>query len=94
VELIARHGRQEGALLERYERFAKDGPSPAARYPVNFILADEQRHHQVLAEIADAIAWGTLNNVTPPVPRLGEGGDGAFVEETKKLLQAERRDPI
>jgi hypothetical protein len=93
VERIARHGREEGALLERYERFVESGPSPATRYLVNLIIEDERRHHRVLAEIAGVIAWGTLSDVPAPVPRLEEGvPDAEFVKETKRLLASERRD--
>ncbi|MGH9920271.1 MAG: hypothetical protein ACRD6W_15560 [Nitrososphaerales archaeon] len=33
VDLIARHGKEEGALLERHQRFAEEA-SPATRYLV------------------------------------------------------------
>jgi hypothetical protein len=93
VEWITRHGREEGSLLERYERFADEASSPAARYLVNLIIEDERRHHRVLAEIADAIAWGSLTDSTPAVPRLVAGrADTELVEETKTMLASEKRD--
>ena len=95
VEWITRHGREEGALLETYERFAREASSPATRYLVNLIVEDEHRHHRVLAEIADAIARGSLTDAPPAVPRLAEGGaDTDLIEETKRMLASEKRDRV
>jgi hypothetical protein len=93
VEWITRHGREEGELLERYEAVVVRSASPATRYLVRLILEDERRHHRLLAEIADAIAWGTLTSPGPAVPRLGEPDtDAEVVAETKALLALEKRD--
>ena len=93
VEWITRHGKTEGALLERYERFEREASSPLHRYLVKLILDDERRHHMVLAEIAEAIAWGGVNDARPSIPRPVEGGaDAELIEETKKLLASEKSD--
>jgi len=93
VGWITRHGEEEGALLSEYERFADEAPSPVTRYLVNLIVEDERRHHRVLAEIAHAIAWGTVREARPAVPRLVEGGaDAEFVKQTKRLLASEKKD--
>jgi len=95
VEWITSHGRQEGALVERYERLAHESTSSATRYLVRLIIEDERRHHQTLAEIAEAIAWGTLTNPGPAVPRSGPGdvdGDAEFSAQTRALLESEKRD--
>jgi rubrerythrin len=93
VEWITRHGKAEGALLERYERFAREASSPLHRYLVKLIIEDERRHHVVLAEIAEAIAWGGVHDARPSIPRPVEGGaDAELIEETKKLLASEKSD--
>ncbi len=93
VEWISRHGREEGALLQRYEHFAREAPSPVTRYLVHLILEDERRHHQVLAEIAHTIAWGSLMSVEPALPRMVEGaGDDELVAQTRELLASEKKD--
>ena len=52
--MLTAHGEQEGAILERYQRFADDSSSPAVRYLVRLIVEDEERHHRVLdIELAD-----------------------------------------
>jgi hypothetical protein len=96
VELIIRHGREEGELLERYEAVSKRS-SPATRYLVDLILEDERRHHRVLAEIAESIAWGTVDGATTGVPRTGQHDaerDVELVAETEALLAAEKRDRV
>jgi hypothetical protein len=93
VEWITRHGKAEGVLLERYERFGRDAPSALDRYLVKLIIEDERRHHVVLAEIAEAIAWGGVADARPSIPRLVEGGaDAELIEETRELLKSEKRD--
>ncbi|HUY23235.1 MAG TPA: hypothetical protein VMV22_12940 [Acidimicrobiales bacterium] len=95
VEWITRHGREEGVLLERYERLAHESTSAATRYLVRLIIEDERRHHQTLAEIAEAIAWGTLTSPVPALPRSGIGdvdNDAELVAQTKALLASEKRD--
>ena len=93
VEWITDHGKKEGALLERYERFSQEASSPVSRYLVKLIIEDERRHHLVLAEIAEAIAWGGVNAARPSIPRVLEGGaDSELIAETRRLLASERRD--
>ncbi len=92
VELITRHGREEAERLGRYEEVAQRS-SPAMRYLMELILEDERRHHRLLAEIADAIAWGTVPNAESGVPRPGpEDVDAELVAETEALLAAEKED--
>ena len=93
VGLLTAHGEQEGAILERYRRFADHASSPAVRYLVRLILEDEERHHRVLAELANAIAW-EASPVTPrdSVPDLEPGGDGELRAETKAVLDVELAD--
>ncbi len=96
VELIIRHGREEGELLERYEAVSKRS-SPSMRYLVDLIVEDERRHHRVLGEIADAIAWGTVDGGSAGVPRPGPHdaeADAALLVETEALLAAEKRDRV
>lgn len=94
VELLARHGHEEGVLLERYQRFASEGSSEAVRYLVQLIIDDERRHHRVLAELANTIAWGwAANSPVRATPDLGAGTDDrALAEETRELIRAEEND--
>jgi hypothetical protein len=94
VEALNRHGLEEAELLMRYQRFVEEAESPAARYLVQLILDDEQRHHRILEDLANTIAWGWTKGVpeevVPIFPSVGE--DGALRAETRALLGHELRD--
>lgn len=91
VHLLATHAHKEGAILERYRRFATEATSPAARYLVKLIVDDEERHHRLLAEMANAIAWEGRSPVAS-VPDVFDGHDDMLVSETRALLDAEKAD--
>jgi bacterioferritin (cytochrome b1) len=96
VEALNRHGREEAELLEGYQRFVDAAESPAARYLVQLILDDEKRHHRVLEELANTIAWGWTKGVpeevVPVFPR--DGNERALRAETRAFLGHELRDRI
>jgi rubrerythrin len=95
VDLLAAHGAGEETLLAEYERLVADSSSPAVRYLAQLILDDERRHHRVLVEIANAVAWGwSGNSPQPAVPELsaGRAKDDGVAAATRALLAAERRD--
>jgi hypothetical protein len=97
VELLARHGEEEGAILSRYQRFAEEASAPETRYFVELILDDERRHHDLLVEMASAIAWGLIDKSAEPVlPDMThrDAGNAALAEETQSLLRAEERDRV
>ena len=95
VEALDRHGREEAELLERYQRFVDESEPPAVRYLVELILEDEQRHHRVLEDLANTIAWGSVQgtpgHVVPSFP-VRFRGNPAFRSETQALLHHELRD--
>ena len=93
VELIVRHGAEEGALLATYEELATQAPDEGVRYLINLILEDEHRHHRLLAELSNAMAWGVTTK--PPVatvPRMPGNISGALLEQTKLLRKSEDAD--
>ncbi|MDR3650118.1 MAG: hypothetical protein P4L20_13575 [Acidimicrobiales bacterium] len=97
VEMLARHGEEEGAILSRYQRFAEDASAPETRYLVKLIIDDERRHHGLLVEMANAIAWGLIDQSTDPVlPDMThkDAGNPALAEETQRLIQAEEHDHV
>ncbi len=95
VHLLARHEAAEGSVLARYERFVADARSPAARYLVGLIIEDERRHHRMLAELANAIAWGQWLPMADVVPDLDPSvRDPEVLAATQELLAAEQRDHV
>ena len=93
VELLVHHGREEGRLLAEYERVADDSADQATRYVVGLILEDERRHHRLLAELANAMAW-EVATISPEssTPGLTRPIDGELLAQTRRLLRAERAD--
>ena len=95
VEALDRHGREEGELLERYRRFVDESESPAVRYLVRLVLEDEERHHRVLEDLANTIAWGGFKEASEHlVPDFATTyrGNEALRLETQALLGHELRD--
>src|ERR1039458_8977182 len=83
VEMLARHGKEEGEILARYQRFAEAASAPETRYLVKLILDDERRHHGLLVEMANAIASGFVDESADPVlPDLthADAGNASLAE--------------
>lgn len=95
VKAIDRHGQEESELLARYERFAERPESPVAQYLVRLILDEERRHHRILEELANTIAWEPVGDgagPSLPIASTRSGYDGEFLAETRDLLRQELRD--
>ena len=95
VKALDRHGREEGEILARYERFVEDADSPVAQYLVRLIVDEERRHHRMLEELANTIAWGYLGDEDQPtVPHVPLHADynREFRAETRALLHHELVD--
>ncbi len=95
VEALDRHGREEAELLARYEQYVARSGSPVSKYLVGLVMDEERRHHQMLEELANTIAWGHLGDQALQLP-LEAGGrarpDRVLRAETRSLLRHERRD--
>jgi hypothetical protein len=93
VEALDRHGRDEAELLEQYQRFVDEAESPALRYLVRLIVEDEKRHHRLLEDLANTIAWGSVKGGPEHVLSFPvRFHDEALRSETRALLRHELRD--
>ncbi len=92
VELLSRHGADEARILADYERLSTTTSDPAARYLVDFILADERRHHQTLVDMATSMAWGDLGSAGIPVPTSSWHIDQGLLAATRRLHDYEDHD--
>jgi len=93
VELITRHGAEEGRLLSTYEELVNTTSDQGVRYLAGLILEDERRHHRLLAEIANSMAWGsTTGSPATSTPDLPRALKGDLLEQTAKLRKAEQAD--
>lgn len=94
LHMLETHGAKEGELLEAYRRVAERAEHGSAiRFLVRLILEDEERHHQVFAEMANAIrsfVWEVP--VEPSLPAMTARRDPDLLAETKRLLAQEKQD--
>ena len=64
-----------------------------AKYLIGLILEDERRHHRLLAEMANAMAWESLGGTDESaMPMLSQGVDDALLAQTTLLREAEETD--
>ncbi len=93
VDILEQHGAEEGAMLATYEELAENASDEGVRYLISLILADERRHHQLLVEMANAMAWGTPS-VSPDraTPAVSPALDRELAEMTAPLRRAEEAD--
>lgn len=95
VAILERHGVEEGAVLARYERLGAQANSEAVRYLVNLIMDDERRHHRVMVEIANAVAWANVKGAADvdTVPDLNATRESAeLLAATGELIAVEKQD--
>ncbi len=94
LHTLQNHGAREGAALEAYKRVLEESSASAGvRYLVRLILEDEQRHHQVFAEMANALqSFVEEVSVEPSVPALTPRRDPALLDQTRRLLALEKED--
>ena len=96
VATLERHGADEGEILARYDKLAEGLRSPAARYLVGYIMDDERRHHRIIEELANTVAWGGFDTAADvaklPDLRNHRHESADFIAETRRLLDFEKKD--
>jgi hypothetical protein len=94
-EHLARHLREEGALLEEYVEIAYTTPSKALSYLLRLLVEDEQRHHRQFADLLSSLkSEAELRAEEPVVPRLDFHRDDreGVLATTRRLLAHEESD--
>ncbi len=79
-------------MLATYEELASSSPDEGVRYLVNLILEDERRHHRLLAELSNGMAWGVVEPPASALPHAPRAISGALLDQTKRLRKAEEDD--
>jgi len=93
LETLRTHGERESEVLASYRRLVAESPDEGIRYLGRLIIEDEERHHQVIDEMANRIdSWIRGMTVEPSTPSLSPGVDRGLLEETRQLIALERRD--
>ncbi len=69
VDFVTSHAERERETLAGYRRLARELPSPAFRYLARLIVADEERHHEILADLGQTVfAFDDLRAPGMPLP--------------------------
>jgi rubrerythrin len=89
---IDEHLAVEAKAASSYESFAK-ADDPAVKYLAGLIAEDEQRHHTVLARIAEVLR-AEVNDLTVPthVGEVTAEQRKALLVEAHRLLEVEKSD--
>lgn len=92
---LVTHVESERAIIEAYDRAARETASPAFAFLARLILDDERRHHGLLRELAETIRTSAeLSGAPTPIPDLDlDAGDrDEILELTERFLEAEQND--
>jgi len=93
LKTLRTHSEREGAVLAAYRHLVDESPDEGVRYLGRLIIEDEERHHEVISEMANRIdSWIQGVDIEPSTPALSPHVDRALLEETRRLLALERQD--
>ena len=93
LETLRSHDEREGAVLDSYRRLVDESPDEGIRYLGRLLIEDEERHHQMISEMANRIdAWIQGRSIEPSTPPLSPRVDRSLLEETRRLIALERED--
>lgn len=93
VSFLAQHGADEGKILATYETLAMSSSDDSVKYLIALILEDERRHHRLLAEMANAIAWGGFKECAQTAtPGISPETNTSLLAMTKRLREFEEDD--
>ena len=93
LETLRMHDEREQDILASYRRLVDETPDDGIRYLGRLIIDDEERHHQILGEMANRIeSWLHDTSLEPATPALSPRVDSMLLEQTRRLIALERQD--
>jgi hypothetical protein len=93
LETLRTHGKREDELLDSYRRLVEESEDEGVRYLGRLIVEDEERHHELIGDIANRIASAIYGaEIEPNTPALSPRVDRALLEATRHLIALERQD--
>jgi hypothetical protein len=94
LTFVTTHVASETEMLAAYQAAVADTPDEYVRYLLQLIISDEQRHHQLLGEMANYLRAGIDgSDPRPRIPWLARPKQPSSLRDaTRRLMRAERRD--
>ncbi|MFI5046924.1 MAG: hypothetical protein ACHQIG_07655 [Acidimicrobiia bacterium] len=93
LETLRAHDEREASVLASYRRLVEETPDEGIRYLGLLILEEEERHHQLISEMANRVeSWMQGTTIEPRTPSLSPRVDRALLDETRRLIALERED--
>jgi rubrerythrin len=93
LETLRMHGQREDVLLDSYRRLVEEASDEGVRYLGRLIVEDEERHHELISDIANRVASAMRGaEIEPNTPALSPRVDRALLEATRHLIALERQD--
>jgi len=92
LELIRTHDARESAVLAAYQRLVDESVDEGIRYLGQLILDDEQRHHQILDQMAERVGSWIRGDNGAGTPALTPRVNRELLDETRRLIALERAD--
>lgn len=84
---------EEAAILDDYRKLADEVQDEWVRYLLRMVVDDEERHHRLLDEMRNHLAWDTTSAEAPMVPWLTEPADRRRLGDlAERFLAVERHD--
>ena len=92
LELLRTHDARESAVLGAYQQLVDESTDEGIQYLGRLILDDEQRHHEVLEQMAQRVEAWKHGGGDAGTPSLTPRVDRALLDETRHLITLERDD--
>ena len=93
LKTLTTHGVREGVGLDAYRRLIEESTDEGVKYLGKLILEEEDRHHHVIAEMANRISsWDQGIDIEPNTPAITPRVDRKLLEATHELTTLERQD--
>jgi transposase len=93
LQTLRTHDERETAILGSYRRLVDESSDEGVQYLGRLIIEDEERHHELINEMANRIdSWIQGKRVEPSTPVLSPQVDRELLEVTRRLIALERQD--
>lgn len=93
LEHLTEHLATESDLISSYQQLGREDQSDWVSYLMNLLAEEEERHHRLFKELANALRAPIERDVGTMVPTVGNvANPSELLEAAERFLKAERKD--